>query len=191
MSSPLPRRKKQRRNTSGICEECCEVTSFSAVSALPKITSLSQRWPYLSDWWTQRYKGPVLLLQTGQLLRLSHLCSCTAEASVETTLQLIFSLCCPASFLFLLQLSLPRHSLHTPSQSQIPREPKLWHHLSIPSFSPLQEKNWSVWEKKLKMLSTTRSSPCVFLTYHLKKGCDLIYCWTMLSQEGLFLGRQS
>lgn len=49
MSSPGPRRGKQRRNTSGICEECCDVTSFSAVSALPKIMSLSQRWPYLND----------------------------------------------------------------------------------------------------------------------------------------------
>lgn len=32
----------------------------------------------------------------------------TAEASVETILQLIFSLCSPASFLSLLQLSLPK-----------------------------------------------------------------------------------
>lgn len=49
MSSPRPRREKQRRNTFAICEECCDVTSFSAVSVLPKIMSLSQRWPYLND----------------------------------------------------------------------------------------------------------------------------------------------
>lgn len=49
MSSPRPRRERQRRNTFGICEECCDVASFSAVSALPKIMSLSQRWPHLND----------------------------------------------------------------------------------------------------------------------------------------------